>query len=107
MATQIYRVVIRGQFDHLTSEQRDALLAEANEHGIFQSAFTEWGTFTYDERLVAFNFRYEVRTRDDDEELIDPVQVGMNKALASLTEWGLGHKHMRGTAADLSQSWTE
>lgn len=110
MSTRIHRVVVRGQFADLTADQRTALLGEADDHSIFRSSFTEWGTFTYDERLVAFNFRYEVRSNveadDGTGEVPDPVEVGLAKAQASLTEWGLGSKHLRATAADLTELWT-
>lgn len=107
MGTRIHRVVVRGQFADLTAEQRAALLAEADDHSIFRSSFTEWGTFTYDERLVAFNFRYEVRTDDEDDDGPDPVEVGLAKAQASLAEWGLASKHLRATAADLQEMWRD
>lgn len=106
MSTRVHRVVVRGQFAALTDDQRTALLAEVDDHSIFRSSFTEWGTFTYDERLVAFNFRYEVRTDDDDGDDADPTGVGLTRARASLAEWGLEAKHLRATAADLSAMWT-
>ena len=101
----MHRVVVRGQFADLDEVQRAALLAEVADHDLLRSAFTEWGTFTYDERLVAFNFRYEVRVDDADDPPVDPVEVGLGKATASLSEWGLGAKHLRGSAADMSAMW--
>lgn len=105
MAVHVHRVVVRGQFADLTPQQRHALLAEADDHSIFRSSFTEWGTFTYEPNLVAFNFRYEVRLDDEVDEPTDPVAVGMAKATASLADWGLGSKHLRGHAADMSAIW--
>ena len=105
MGVRVYRVVIRGQFEDLTDDQRAALAAEVADHDILRSAFTEWGTFTYDHRLVSFNFRYEVRVDDEADEPIDPVAVGLAKATEQLTGWGLGSKHLRGTAADMSTMW--
>ncbi|MFN8018423.1 MAG: DUF6204 family protein [Acidimicrobiales bacterium] len=108
---KVYRVVVRGQFDGLDDDQRAALLAEADEHDILRSAFTEWGTFTYDERLVAFNFRYEVRIPDDPaggtggDPPTDPTEVGLARTRAQLAEWGLGHKHLRATATDMASVW--
>ena len=106
MSVTVHRVVIRGQFADLTPDQRSALLAEADEHSFHSVAYTEWGTFIYEPNLVAFNFRYEVRTDPDDDPAPDPVDVGLAKAQASLAEWGLGHKHLRGTATDMSQVWS-
>ncbi|MBX3314151.1 MAG: hypothetical protein KF906_07505 [Actinobacteria bacterium] len=107
MGVHVHRVVVRGQFADLTEDQRTALLAEVDDHSIFRSSFTEWGTFTYDDRLVAFNFRYEVRVDDEAEPDGDPTAIGRAKAEASLADWGLGAKHLRATAADMSSMWPD
>jgi hypothetical protein len=108
MSVTVHRVVVRGHFADLTPEQRTALLAEADDHSFHQVAYTEWGTFIYEPNLVAFNFRYEVRTDDEqpDGSTADPVDVAMAKATASLAEWGLGSKHLTATATDMSQVWS-
>ncbi|WP_426574717.1 DUF6204 family protein [Aquihabitans sp. McL0605] len=106
MAATVHRVVVRGHFADLTDEQRASLLAEADEHDFHQVTYTEWGTFIYERNLVAFNFRYEVRIADDADPVPDPVDVGLAKATASLQEWGLGHKHLKATATDMSQVWS-
>ena len=54
---------------------------------------------------MSFNFRYEVRVDDEADEPVDPVAVGLAKATEQLTGWGLGSKHLRGTAADMSTMW--
>lgn len=106
MSVTVHRVVVRGQFADLTPDQRTALLAEADEHSFHKVAYTEWGTFIYEPNLVAFNFRYEVRVDTEADPAPDPVDVGMAKAQASLTEWGLGSKHLRASATDMSQVWS-
>lgn len=108
MSVRVHRVVVRGQFDALTAQQRSALLAEADQHSFHTVAYTEWGTFIYEPNLVAFNFRYEVRADDDADAdpPVDPAAVGLAKAQASLAEWGLGHKRLRATATDMSQVWS-
>jgi hypothetical protein len=106
MSVSVHRVVVRGHFADLTEEQRQALLAEADEHSFHKVAYTEWGTFIYEPNLVAFNFRYEVRIDDDADPRPDPLEVGMAKAQASLAEWGLGSKHLRASATDMSQVWS-
>lgn len=107
---RIYRVVVRGHVAELDDEVRAALLAEAEEHSIFRSAFTADGTFTYDERLVAFNLRYEIRVPDD----ADGAEAGataVDEALARASAWlssvGIGHKHLRATATDMADLWRE
>ena len=107
MGASIYRVVVRGQFADLAEEQRAALLAEVTDHEIFKAAYTEWGTFTYDERLQFFQFRYEVRV--DNEAASDgpaPIDVGLARTTTQLDDWGIGHKHLRATATDLSSVWS-
>lgn len=52
-----YRVTVRGRFQALTDEQRRVLRDEASEHDALDAAFTEEGTFTYDDFLSAFSFR--------------------------------------------------
>ena len=107
MAVTVYRVVVRGQFADLADDQRAALLAEADEHDFHKVAYTEWGTFIYEPNLVAFNFRYEVRIDSEADPVPDPVEVGLAKAKASMEEWGLGYKHLRATATDMSSVWSE
>jgi len=106
MSVTVHRVTVRGHFADLTAEQRAALLAEADEHSFHQVAYTEWGTFIYEPNLVAFNFRYEVRTDSDDDDAPDPGDVGLAKATASLAEWGIGHKYLKVSATDMSQVWS-
>lgn len=105
---QVHRVVVRGQFDGLDEAQRAALLAEADDHEIFKAAYTEWGSFTYERNLVSFSFRYEVRQPDgpDAAPPADPVELGLARTRAHLDGWGLGHKHLRGTATDMSSVWS-
>lgn len=123
MTTRVHRVVVRGHFDELTDEQRASLLAEVDDHDIFKAAYTEWGTFTYEKNLVWFNLRYEVRTDEDEAgahaELpgaaaggdhgaglrTDAADIGLAKARAQLDAWGIGYKHLRATATDMSEMW--
>ncbi len=106
--TTIYRVVVRGHFDDLQPDQRARLLAAAPDHDLFRSAFTADGTFTYDDRLVAFNLRYEVRVPDGDD-AADPAARACDLATERATAWldaaGIGHKHVRATAADMGDLW--
>ena len=110
MGTSIHRVVVRGQFDGLSDDQRADLLAEADDHEIFKATYTEWGSFTYDRALVAFQLRYEVRldpaASPADGTAPDPVEIGLAKARAQLAEWGLPAKHLRATATDMTAMWS-
>jgi hypothetical protein len=109
MSIRIHRVVVRGHFAGLTAEQRAALLAEADEHTVFRAAYTPHGTFTYEPNLVAYQFRYEVRIDDDEDAQVpasSPVEIGLARAAAQMDEWGLGTKHVRATATDMSTVWS-
>ncbi len=110
MALHIYRVVVRGHFYDLDPDQRSALLAATEDHTIFKSAFTPDGTFTYEANLVAFNFRYECRIQDDQANGHDPEALAIDESLGrardSLAGWGIEHRHLRATAADMASMWT-
>ena len=107
MGVRVHRVVVRGEFDGLRPEQREALLAEVDEHEIFKAAYTEWGTFTYERPLTWFHLRYEVRTDADAEDggPVDPAEVALERARRQLEEWGIGHKRLRATATDMTALW--
>jgi hypothetical protein len=103
---RIYRVVVRGQFADLDEAARARLLAEVGEHDLMRSSFTADGTLSYDERLVAFNVRYEDRSPDDDP---DPETTVVNRAMERterrLTSMGVSGKHLRATATDMASMW--
>ena len=107
MSLHIFRVTVRGQFAELEPSQRAALLAVADDHSVFRSAYTREGTFTYEPNLVAFNFRYEIREPDDDgrDARAAAEQRGLELAVAALAEGSLGHKHLRVTVADMADMW--
>jgi hypothetical protein len=108
MSTRIFRVVVRGHFHDLDSEQRENLLAAAANHDIFKSAYTAAGTLTYEPNLVAFSFRYELRDSDDApvgaEERV--IEAAMAKARESLDIMGVDHRHLRATATNMSDVWS-
>lgn len=101
---QIYRVVVRGHFADLDDSTRAALLADQDQHHYLKSAFTKDGTFTYDEQLVAFNLRYEVRDDTGDPDTMIEREA-IDRAACWLDEQGYGHKHLRATATDMASMW--
>ena len=104
MSVTVHRVVVRGQFADLTEDQRAALLAEVDDHDIFRSSFTEWGTFTYDERILPFNLRYEIRAGGPAAES-DAVAEALLEAEAFLTTMCFGYTGLTAKAADMSAMW--
>ena len=109
MALRIFRVVVRGHFHDLDEEQRAVLVAEADNYEIFKSAYTADGTLTYEPNLVAFSFRYEMRSSDElaaeaEDRVID---AALGKARASLDVMGVGYRHLRATATDMASVWSD
>ena len=93
---KIFRVVVRGQFADIDG---------ATDHHFLKSAFTADGTLTYDDQLVAFNFRYEVRHQEpvpDDEEI---GAAAMARGVATLARMGVRAKHLRTTITDMATIW--
>ncbi len=110
MGLAILRVTVRGEFRDLTDEQRAELAAAVDEHDIMRSAYTRDGTFTYDERIVAFSYRFEVRVQTDDLGSSDDasstaVAEGLRQAEADLDTRGLAHKRLRASAVDMADMW--
>jgi len=59
MTTHTFRITVRGFFDALTQAQRSELLAEADQHDVFQTAYTPAGHLSYDlSAREAFAFRF-------------------------------------------------
>ena len=104
---RIFRVVVRGHFHDLTVEQRDALLAAADDHEIFKARYTREGSLTYEPNLVAFSFRYELRVSDDDADQPEhwATETAMEKATAALGAMGIGFRHLRATTTDMASVW--
>lgn len=105
MTLHIFRVTVRGQFDQLDPDVRAELLAEADQHDNLLAHFSPDGTFTYEPRLQAFSFRYEVRARGDDA-AEQAVATGLDQAAAYLDARGITAKRLRATATDMADLWT-
>jgi hypothetical protein len=110
--TKIYRAVVRGHFSEIDDATRAALVAAADEHDYFHSAFTADGTFTYDPQLVAFNVRYEMRfVPNDPSDLDDTVTdaevetAAMKRAVAWLDSNSYDHKHLTVSVTDMTSMW--
>jgi len=112
MGLHIFRVVVRGEFSDLSSEVRDELIARADAHDIFLSSYTREGTFTYEPRLHAFSFRFEVREHaDDDRSAAECEAAASETALALATAYldhrGITSKRLRANALDMADMWRE
>ncbi|MEZ5227885.1 MAG: DUF6204 family protein [Acidimicrobiales bacterium] len=107
--TTIYRAVVRGQFADLDDAHRTELRAHAAEHDYFHSAFTKDGTFTYDEQVVSFNLRYELRFPSDADDASSAAaeQSALERAKRFLDAEGLGYKRLRANVTDMASMWRD
>jgi hypothetical protein len=107
--TKIYRTVVRGHFSNLDDATRATLIADAERHTYFDSAFTTDGTFTYDQQLVAFNLRYEMRfIPDDPSDIITDNEVeaaAIERATTWLDAKGYGHRNLTVSVTDMATMW--
>ena len=101
---QVFRVTVRGRFVDLSPEARASLAREVDHHDIFKSAFTPEGTFTYDDKILFFNLRYEIRTSDGEDAARD---VGRREAERFLRTLGYGHSDLKVTASNSSDIWRD
>ncbi len=106
----MYRVTVRGRFRDLDPAVRQYLVRAQSEHDIFRSAYTAEGTFTYDQRIMFFNLRYEVRI-----DTADSACGGDSSALAAvtaeveaetfLTTMGFSHDLLKTETVDVTAVW--
>jgi hypothetical protein len=96
-----YRVTVRSRFADLSDEARRYLVRVQPEHDIFVSAFSAEGTFTYDERILFFNLRYEVKCTATD----DPSEIAITEATKFLRTMGFGHAPLKAEPFDVSAVW--
>lgn len=99
----MYRVTVRGRFDNLDDMTRSYLAREQAHHDIFVAAYTSEGTFTYDERILFFNLRYEIRTNAGSEEA---KMAALAEAETFLRTLGYGFKGLKATVVDTSAMWS-
>ncbi|MBU3690157.1 MAG: hypothetical protein B7C54_03710 [Acidimicrobiales bacterium mtb01] len=100
----VFRVTVRGRFVDLSPEARASLAREVDHHDIFKSAFTPEGTFTYDDKILFFNLRYEVRTSNGEDAARE---AGQREAELFLRTLGYGHSDLKVTASNVSDVWRD
>lgn len=98
---RVFRITVRGRFRDLSAAARAALVRSQPEHDLFLSAFTEEGTFTYDERIQFFNLRYEVRAEGDDASGTAGLTAEV-EAETFLRTLGYGHHALKVDVVDVS-----
>ena len=103
---QVFRVTVRGRFYELSDATRRWLVASQNQHDIFQSSFTQEGTFTYDPAIDFFNFRYEVRVEPSDAPPTEAEAHAIASALleteAFLQTMKIGFRNLAAKSMDMS-----
>jgi len=103
LSASVYRVTVRGRFRNLTEQAQRYLAGAQAEHDIFRSAYTEEGTFTYDERIQFFNLRYEVRAVD----AAAAEATGQSEAELFLRTMGFGYDRLTVQVVDVSAIWDD
>jgi hypothetical protein len=101
MSDRTYRVTVRGRFRDLSDEVRRYLQRTQPDHDIFVSAFTPEGTFTYDDRILFFNLRYEVRRPTEPE----AAAAALDEAETFLRTMRFGHSPLNADVFDTSGVW--
>jgi hypothetical protein len=97
-----YQAIVRGRFENLLDSSRAVLLREAGSHDLLSAKFTEEGTFTYDESLLAFTFRYLVTSPENaDEDRV--TQIAVRKSVAFLEAAQYGYRDLKPVATDLDE----
>jgi hypothetical protein len=99
---RVHRATVRGRFAGLTDEARRYLVTAQPEHDIFVSAYTSEGTFTYDERILFFNLRYEIRSTGDRDAV---AQSARREAETFLRTMKFGYEKLSVDVVDVSQIW--
>lgn len=102
---RVFRVTVRGRFGALTDEARRYLVKAQPEHDIFLSRFSEEGTFTYDDRIQFFNFRYELRAGGADAEQV-VTERATSETQAFLRTLKIDARDLRVTMMDMSAMWS-
>ena len=101
-ATSVFRTTVRGRFVDVSPSARATLTRELANHDIFVSAFTAEGTFTYDEKILFFNLRYEIRDAANE---VEAAERARSEAEMFLGTMGFGHNALKVTVADMSSIW--
>jgi hypothetical protein len=101
MSRTTYQVITQGKFAPLTDEQRAALLARVDDHGVLNARFTEEGTVTYDRSLYAFSFRVLIPATDKDTERV-VLAKAEERATATVRELGADCRDLRSVSTDLA-----
>ncbi|MET9660190.1 DUF6204 family protein [Streptomyces sp. NPDC006510] len=102
MSRSTYQVITQGRFAPLDDEQRAALIAQADDHGVLTARFTEEGTITYDLPLYAFAFRVLIPVGEDDTERL-VLSKAEELATAAVRELGAGCQDLRSRSSDLAR----
>ena len=97
MSLRTYRVIVRGVFNGLDDAQGARLREQLAAHDIFDSAFTEAGSLTYEKSLSAFSVRVVVQVEPGIDEAADAQTAGELVALEHLDALGAGHRNLRST----------
>ena len=106
MSLHHFRIVVRGVFDGLDETARVRLRAALGDHDIFDSAFTEAGTLTYDGHLHAFNTRFGLRAEGErDQARAEVERLALERTVDLLAGLDVAGRDLRVTITDMADMW--
>lgn len=98
MAEHTYRVLVRGRFADLTSDQRASLQERLKGFDFLRDAgFSEEGALTYDEKLDFFSYRVILTASEKADE------AGLRRASAALDALGVDFKGLKAKVTDVDE----
>ncbi|MEU3643866.1 DUF6204 family protein [Lentzea sp. NPDC034063] len=98
MAEHTYRVLVRGRFADLTSEQRVTLQDRLKGFDVLRDmGFSEDGALTYDEKLDFFSYRVILTAAEK------PDEAGLRRAATALDSLGVDFKGLKAKVTDVDE----
>jgi hypothetical protein len=98
VAEHTYRVLVRGRFADLTSEQRTSLQEHLKAFDFLRDGgFSEEGALMFDEKLDFFSYRVILAAEEK------PDDAGLRRATTALDALGVDFKGLRATVTDMDE----
>ncbi|MDX8035465.1 DUF6204 family protein [Lentzea sp. BCCO 10_0856] len=98
MAEHTYRVLVRGRFTDLTSDQRASLQEHLKGFDFLRDGgFSEEGALMFDEKLDFFSYRVILTAESK------PDDAGLRRATTALDALGVDFKGLRATVTDMDE----
>ena len=98
MAEHTYRVLVRGRFADLTSEQRVSLQDRLKDFDFLRDGgFSEEGALMFDEKLDFFSYRVILTAAEK------PDEAGLRRAATALDSLGVDFQGLKAKVTDMDE----